>query len=67
MNINIINWDDGHTPGSTPVQTRMAIYENKTYSSFVETCDNFVDSTWENRIYEFSVARSAPWGRIRAL
>lgn len=63
----IINWDDGHRPGSTSQETKMAINLNKAADSFFLVFDNFLRNELCDLIYEYALRRGRPWGILYLL
>ena len=61
--IELVNFDDGHSPGATAVETKLAIYKNKHSSNFFSVYDNVLPDVWCNRAYQYAVERKKPWGK----
>lgn len=62
IHADLISFADGHTPGASDVDTRLAVYRRKQSKNFFCTFDNFLPSLWCNRAYQYAVQRSKPWG-----
>lgn len=63
MNIDIVDFEDGHYPGFTSVTTRLAVYNGKHSSQFLSIFDDLLDVEWCERAYEYAMHRAAkPWG-----
>jgi hypothetical protein len=58
------NTDDGHKPGNTDKQTRIAINKGKHSSNFVAIFDDLMEERWCDRVYRYSsqVHDGKPWG-----
>ncbi len=54
--------DDGHCPGATNVQTKLANYVNKQSFDFLNVYDNVLTDEWCNIVYEYAVQKNKPWG-----
>jgi len=62
FNIQLLDWDDGHKPGSTNTRTNLGFYSNKCASDFVSVVDNLLPELWRQRIYSYSMEKKRPWG-----
>ena len=55
-------FDDGHNPGNTDVETRIADYRNKHSEDFLNIYDNLFPDRWSTQAYEYAIERDRPWG-----
>jgi hypothetical protein len=60
---DLVEFDDGHTPGATEVKTKLAIYKNKFSNNFFSMYDNLLPEHWCDRAYQYAYDRKKPWGR----
>lgn len=60
--VTLNDFDDGHTPGSTDVGTKLATYNNKKNSNFLSFYDNLLPAEWCSRIYNYALEKNRPWG-----
>eukprot|EP01032_Pedospumella_encystans_P015368 gene15368-17582_t len=60
--IDLESFDDGHSPGATSVETKLAVYRKKNSSNFFSIYDNVLPSHWCDRAYKYAVERKKPWG-----
>jgi hypothetical protein len=58
----LVDFDDGHSPGATSVTTKMAMYNNKYRTNFFSIYDNLLPSLWCDRAYQYAFERNKPWG-----
>ena len=63
--MNLVEWDDGHRPGSTQMGTKMALYQQKSLKSFVSIFDEFIPVVWCEFAYEYGVKKTSPWGILK--
>lgn len=60
---SLIPFDDGHKPGGSQVQTRLAINQKPNeISNFLAIFDNLLSSQDCDRAYEYCNKRQKPWG-----
>lgn len=60
--IQLVSFDDGHSPGATSVETKLAVYKNKCSSNFFSIYDDVLPGHWCDRAYQYAVDRKKPWG-----
>ena len=48
----LVNFDDGHKPGKTLENTRIALNKDKNQSNFVAVFEDVFQDRWCERIYE---------------
>lgn len=60
---NLIDFNDGHSPGSTQVETKLASYRNKNSENFFTIFDNLLSEEWCTKAYMYSLKRKKPWGK----
>lgn len=62
--IDLESFDDGHSPGATSVETKLAVYKKKHSSNFFSIYDNVLPGHWCDRAYKYAVERKKPWGML---
>ena len=60
--MEVIEFDDGHKPGSTAEDTKLIMHQYKTSSKFIAVFDELLPSEWCDRIYNYSCTKGKPWG-----
>ena len=55
--IELVAFDDGHSPGATSVETKLAVYKNKRSTNFFSIYDNVLPGCWCDRAYQYAVDR----------
>jgi hypothetical protein len=61
--IDLVDFDDGHSPGKTEVPTKLARYPNKNSKNFVMVFDNVLPDEWCGRAYDYAIKKGSPWGK----
>lgn len=61
--IELMEFDDGHSPGSTTTKTKLAVYKGKHRSNFFSMFDNLLPDKWCERAYNYALDRKKPWGK----
>lgn len=56
------SFNDGHQPGSTKVGTQIAKYSGKYLKQGVTIFDDLLPAIWCDRVYDYAVKKSRPWG-----
>ena len=63
MQVNYIDFEDGHRPGNTTTKQKLAVNLNKQSKEFFSVYDNLLSKEWCNRAYEYALSRnSKPFG-----
>ena len=62
-NAVLIEFDDGHSPGSTEISTKLALYKKKHSNDFFSIFDNLLPDQWCERAYDYALTRKRPWGK----
>ena len=61
--VKLVEFDDGHSPGSTKIGTKLALYDKKYSSNFFCVFDQLMPTIWCDRAYKYAVDRNKPWGK----
>ena len=61
--VQYTDWNDGHKPGSTSTNTKMAHYLMKHSSKFISVFDDLIPSSWLDRTYIYAERKGSPWGK----
>lgn len=59
---NLIDFDDGHKPGSNSQGTRLTIHSGKASTKTLSIFDDLLPELWCDRIYQYAVKKNKPWG-----
>lgn len=62
--IELIDFDDGHSPGATKIKTKLALYKGKHRSNFFAMFDGLLPEDWCTRAYNYALERKRPWGKL---
>ena len=60
--IELVDFDDGHYPGSTDVKTKLAVYHRKYSTKFLSVFDDLLSSEWCDMAYRYAIQKGKPWG-----
>lgn len=59
----LIDFDDGHSPGASEVTTKLALYSGKHNKDFFSIFDNLLPVDVCEVAYNYAIERNKPWGR----
>ena len=62
FSIELECFHDGHYPGRTKVETKIAKYRNRNTTAALSIFDNLLEEVWCCRAYEYGVEHRRPWG-----
>ena len=63
VQVEYIDFEDGHRPGNTPEKTRLAQNLNKQSTCFLSVFDDLLDPLWCDRAYSYALSRQGkPFG-----
>ncbi|RYY85027.1 hypothetical protein EON63_08075 [archaeon] len=60
--IELEAFNDGHFPGGTELETKIAQYHNRNSTATLSSFDNILEESWCSRAYEYGVEHRKPWG-----
>jgi len=63
VQVEYVDFEDGHRPGNTSEKTRLALNLNKQSTRFLSVFDDLLDRIWCDRAYNYALSRNGkPFG-----